>query len=83
MFIKGLGIQYSVRNALTHETTTFYPLETIKSFYIFESPDGLKYGHFYAIKLEDGTVKVMFENMRPPIEFLKRVHKKFEEIARR
>ena len=58
MFIRGLGIQYSVRNALTHESTDFYPLERIKSFYIFESPDGLKFGHFFAVKLvESGTTE--------------------------
>ena len=51
LFIRGLGIQYSVRNALTHETTIFYPLERIKSFYIFESPDGLKYVHFFSVKI--------------------------------
>lgn len=52
MFIRGLGIQYSVRNALTHETSIFHPFDQIKSFYIFESPDGLKYGHFFALKIK-------------------------------
>ena len=51
MFIRGLGVQYSVVNGFKQETTTFYPFERIKSFYIFESFDGLKVGHFFAIKL--------------------------------
>ena len=51
LFIRGLGVQYSVVNGFKQETTNFYPFERIKSFYIFESFDGLKVGHFFGIKL--------------------------------
>lgn len=52
LFIRGLGVQHSVINGFNQETTNFYPFELIKSFYIFESFDGLKVGHFFCIKLQ-------------------------------
>jgi hypothetical protein len=55
LFIRGLGVQYSVLNGFNQETTTFHPFEQIKSFYIFESFDGLKIGHFFSIKLQSSS----------------------------
>lgn len=54
-------MQYTVKNGFEQETTNFYPFEQIKSFYVFESFDGLKTGHFFALKLEKEDNVVFFE----------------------
>ena len=77
-----MGVQYTQINGFHQETCNFYPFETIEEVYIFESIDGLKIGHFLNIRRKNGENEILFENMKPPIEFIRRVYRKFQETKR-